>query len=229
MKNKILWGISLLPSAITLIAIYFMDDKVPMHYDLNGNIDRWGSKYENLIFPVIIILTTLLWTLFIRYFKKKQLKSNDEKTVNEAQLNEKVLYYVAYGTSILFTIMQLCFLYSAFKEAKNNMNNMAVDLNAVINILLGIFFILLGNIMPKCKLNSVVGVRTTWSMKNDKTWAESNRFGGISFMISGALVIAESLLISGIASTFVMLGIVVADGIISTIYSYKVYKKYGSI
>jgi uncharacterized membrane protein len=66
-------------------------------------------------------------------------------------------------------------------------------------------------------------------MKNDKTWAESNRFGGISFMISGALVIAESLLISGIASTFVMLGIVVADGIISTIYSYKVYKKYGSM
>lgn len=28
-------------------------DKVPMHYDSVGNIDRWGSKLEILILPVI--------------------------------------------------------------------------------------------------------------------------------------------------------------------------------
>ena len=28
-------------------------DKVPMHYDFAGNIDRWGSKLEILILPII--------------------------------------------------------------------------------------------------------------------------------------------------------------------------------
>ena len=32
-------------------------------------------------------------------------------------------------------------------------------------------------ILPKAKPNSVAGVRTVWAMHNDKTWAESNRFG----------------------------------------------------
>lgn len=65
-----------------------------------------------------------------------------------------------------------------------------------------------------------------WSMKNDITWAKSNRFGGIFFMVSGLIIIIESVFIGGIASTIVMLGVIIIDGIISSIYSYTIYKKH---
>lgn len=79
MKNRILWFFTLLPSFITVIAIKYLPNQIPAHYDIAGNIDRWGSKYEKFIFPVIIILLTLHWYLYINYFKKKQSKSTDEK------------------------------------------------------------------------------------------------------------------------------------------------------
>ena len=59
MKNKILWIVTFIPTIVTAIVLKIMPDQVPMHYDAAGNIDRWGSKYENFIFPVIIIGMTL--------------------------------------------------------------------------------------------------------------------------------------------------------------------------
>ena len=49
--KRIMWAISVISLAGTAVVLQFMPEKVPMHYDLAGNIDRWGSKYENLIFP----------------------------------------------------------------------------------------------------------------------------------------------------------------------------------
>lgn len=80
--------------------------------------------------------------------------------------------------------------------------------------------------MPKCKLNSTVGVRTPWSMKNDKVWADANKFGGKSMIVSGILVVLETIFIGGFTSTLIMIGIVIVDGIVSIIYSYRSYNKY---
>lgn len=225
MKNKVLWILTFLPMIITVIAIRFMEDKVPMHYDMVGNVDRYGSKYEKLIFPIFIILLTLFWSLFLRYFRKKQIIESDEKAIKEAQINEKVIYYVAVGMTILFTLIHCFTMFSSIIETKKNMNTMFIDINVVVNVLLGIFLIVFGNIMPKCKKNSIVGLRTSWSMQNDKTWAVSNRFAGVSLMISGLLIIIESILFGGIMSTIIMLGIIILDGVVSAIYSYKIYKK----
>ncbi len=225
MKNRLLWALALLPSLITLIAIQFMEDIIPAHYNAAGEINRWGSKYESFIFPAFILLMALFWWLLLKYFKKKQLSGFDTNAVREAASNEKVIYYAAVGSTILFFIMQCAFMYSAILESKRDMTTMAIDINLIVNVSLGVLIIIVGNILPKAKRNSVVGVRTPWSMKNDNTWALSNRFGGISFVICGLLIIIESAIIGGIASTFVMLGIIILDGIISTVYSYKVFKK----
>ena len=87
MKNtmkKVMWIISFIPLVITAVVLGFLPDKVPMHYNSEGVIDRWGSKYENLLFPIIIIALTLFWHLFIRYFEKKAIKTQVEKEHKEA-------------------------------------------------------------------------------------------------------------------------------------------------
>ena len=89
--KKVMWVISFIALAGTVIVLQFMPDQVPMHYDAVGNIDRWGSKYENLIFPVIILAMSLFWTLFIRYYEKKAHRSVDEKESAGAKSNAKVL------------------------------------------------------------------------------------------------------------------------------------------
>lgn len=225
-NNTLLWLFTLLPTIITTIVIPFMPDRIPLHYDIHGNIDRWGSKYENYIFPVIIILFTLFWCCLLQYFQKQQLSATAEKEQKEAENNEKIIWLTAVGMALMFGIMHYFIMYSAYMEAKKGMSEMAIDSSVVINVLMGIFIVCLGNILPKAKMNSIAGVRTVWSMENEKTWAVSNRFGGITFVIAGILSIIESFIWGGILSTFIMLGIILCAGIVCVVYSYQAYRKY---
>ena len=64
---------ALIPTIITAAAIPFMSDKVPMHYDVSGNVDRYGSKYENFIFPFSIIAITIFWLILYGIITRKVL------------------------------------------------------------------------------------------------------------------------------------------------------------
>lgn len=48
--KKIMWIVAMIPVVVTSVVLQFMPDIIPMHHDLEGNTDRWGSKTESLIF-----------------------------------------------------------------------------------------------------------------------------------------------------------------------------------
>ncbi len=223
--KKIMWIISFISVAITAAAMTILPDRVPMHSDMAGNIDRWGSKYENFIFPAIILALALTMHLIIRYFEKQTEKGKTEKDREGARSNVKVLGIVGVVMTAMFTVMQCFILYGAYTGAKENAAEMTVNIGKVSCILLGLMFIILGNFMTKTRMNSVVGVRTGWSMYNDTTWQKSNHFSAIVLIIAGLLTILTAMLLkNSLAILLIMLGYLAAAVILSLIYSYKVYK-----
>lgn len=54
--KKIMWIVAMIPVVVTSVVLQFMPDIIPMHHDLEGNTDRWGSKTESFIFPVLFCL-----------------------------------------------------------------------------------------------------------------------------------------------------------------------------
>lgn len=54
--KKWLYYTLMLPLAATLIALPLLPDQIPAHYGADNQVDRWGSKYESLIFPLLTIL-----------------------------------------------------------------------------------------------------------------------------------------------------------------------------
>lgn len=226
MKNKILWIITFLPLLITIAVYPFMEDKVPMHYDIDGNIDRWGSKSELFIFPVAIIFITMFWKLLIIFYEKKQKKSSDEKVIKEASSNAKVLLYVALSQAAMFAIMHCFSLYSTYKESRGNYTEAYIDIGNISCLCIGIILIIAGNVMPKTRINGMVGLRTSWSMENDMTWSVSNRYSGILVVVSGILIIAISCMMKGIGLIAATLSVVIGMAVICSIISYIVYKKY---
>jgi len=223
--KRIMWTISIISLMGTAIVLHFMPEKVPMHYDLAGNIDRWGSKYENLIFPVIILVMALFWTLFIIYYEKKASITVDEKESASARTNAKVIGIVGLSMVAMFTIMQGFILYGAYNEAVSQTTKWSVDIGKVSVVLMGIIFIILGNFMTKTRINSMVGVRVSWSMYNDNTWRKSNRFGAITIMISGILTIITALFVkNSFVSIIITMGYLFIAVILTLVYAYKVYK-----
>lgn len=224
MMKKAMWVISLIALAGTVIVLQFMPDQVPMHYDAVGNIDRWGSKYENLIFPVIILAMSLFWTLFIRYYEKKAHRSVDEKESAGAKSNAKVLGIVGLCMATMFTVMQGFFLYGDYNEAVSGATKWSVDIGKVSVILMGIIFIILGNFLTKTRINSTVGVRIGWSMYNDNTWRKSNRFGAYAIMIAGVVTIIMAVILkNSFGAAMAAVGAVILASVITLVYAHKVY------
>ena len=222
MKNKILWIISVIPLVITLFVLRFLPDEIPAHYDFEGNIDRWGSKYEELIFPIIILVMALFWQLFVWHFDKKAKNAKNEKEALEAKSNKNIILLAAICEAVIFGVMHFVFMYSACKEATGDMTASAFDSFMIINVLFSLMFIIIGNYLPRARQNGLVGLRTGKTMSDEEVWKKANRFAGKLFIIAGLLTVIESLIIGGIASTMIMVGILLVVAIVSSVYAARV-------
>ena len=225
MIKKIMWAVSFLALAGTAVAVQFLPESVPMHYDFEGNIDRFGSRYESFIFPVVIILLSLFWSAFIAYFEKKAANAASEKDREAAKSNATVMSVVGLCMAIMFTVMHGFSEYGKFIYSANGGDKMTVDIGKVSVILMGLMFIVLGNYMTKTRMNSAIGFRMTWSMYNDNTWRKTNRFGAICLMLAGIMTIVFAALIKqSLVSVFIALGLLLAATVITAVYAHKVYK-----
>ncbi len=216
MKNKktLYFILMFLPLLITAAAIGFLPDRIPAHYGFDGQADRWGSKYESFLFPAITIGMGLFMLAMARFAARQEPNGRN---------NEKVCMTAGIVLLTWFNILNCYTLYTSFTQAEN-LSALSLDISQTECILLGILMTVLGNVMPKLKRNSVIGLRTPWSMENDAVWKKCQRFGGISFIISGILCIAAGFAVRGTACLFWMLGILAADTIVCVYYSYRAAK-----
>lgn len=217
MKKRIIFYILMfLPLAAVLVALPFLPEQIPAHYGFDGQVTRWGSKYETLIFPAMAVLLGLIM-LGLAKFSAKQ-----EETGSN---NEKVCLATGIAALALLDAMTAYFLYTEFR-AVENLSSVALDVNQLIFGLIGIAMVILGNIMPKLRMNSVAGLRTAWSMKNEITWKKSQRFGGISFIAGGSAVIVMCFFTKGVACFLWTMAILAVLVVVDTSYSYFLTKKY---
>lgn len=223
--KKAMWIISMLSLIMTAVVLQIMPNSVPMHYNMAGEIDRWGSKYENLIFPGLILALSLFWHLFISYYERKANKSTDEKESAEARSNAKMMKIVGVATAAMHTVMHGFLLYGSYTEAITDATHSAIDIGKVSCILGGILFVVLGNFMPKSKKNHVAGVRISWSMYNDTTWRKSNRFGAVAMMIAGLFTIVTTVFVKAIMALIMMIVYLLAATTIVLLYAHMVYKQ----
>ena len=50
------------PILTAVVGVQFLPDQIPVHYNATGEIDRWGSKYEELVLGVCFSLSGwILW------------------------------------------------------------------------------------------------------------------------------------------------------------------------
>lgn len=213
-KYKIICVLMLISLVGTAVCIAFMPDKVPMHYNMAGQVDRIGSKYEQLILPLSTILLGIFWIAMSKYQSKKGDTGN-----------EKVLLISGIVTLVLFDVMNAYFLYSAFSYTAGKSNDVHINLYMkIISIGIGLLMCVIGNIFPKLTLNSAVGIRTPWSMKNEQIWFKSQRFGAVAFIAGGIVIIIASVFLSDFASMIFALTLLLVLTIGVTVASYVFYK-----
>ena len=225
MKLKIL-NIAVLLVAIlsTLMAISFMPDIIPVHFDIHGAVDRWGSKYEMLLLPVITFSMLLLGEVSVKFLGKAAENSSDEKEKSDAVSNIKVINIVFTVVNVTFTILNFFILYNCYYHL-DGVEVREIDFMRIVTVILGASFIAMGNYMPRSRTNGMIGFRCSWSMYNDVTWQKSNRIGGYVMMIAGIASIFGGLIFGGITAIVIMLISIIASIVVGLAFSYYVYKQ----
>jgi len=202
-----------------------MPDRVPMHYNMAGEIDRWGSKYESFVFPALILAFCLFWHLMIRWFEKKAEKAVLDRERAEAESNARVMTIAGLSVTAVFGVLQLAVLYISHTLANGNGSVSGLDVGRVSCLLLGVLFIVLGNFLPKTRKNRAMGVRVKWSLYNDITWRKSNRFGAFALSAAGILTIVTSLTAGPrkiLPWMFLWLTLAL---VLTLVYAYNVYRQ----
>lgn len=230
MKKKaagiIMWIIAFIPLIITVILYGSLPEKVPMHFDINWNVDRYGHRSELIFACAAYLLMPLLFSVFIRGFERKAAGTEDEKAKAGFMSNVRVVTVIGIFTSLILTVTFICILIFMLKTISNTGTALSYDPTRPIVILMGILLMVIGNFLPKTRRNSIVGLKCGWTYYNDVTWQKSNRFAALLIMGLGAFTIAMVMIMpDALIVLFIMMGLMFLIMIVSLVYAYRIYKE----
>ena len=153
----------------------------------------------------------------------KRQKPFDQNSIPRS--NEDFLLLCANIGLGIFNLLTFFFLYTSYHQVED-LSRTPVDINQLIYGVLGFFMILIGNYMPKLRKNRMIGLRTSWSMKNEITWKKCQHFGGISFLIAGILIMISCFFTKGLYCVLWSSIILVIVVILDILYSWQIAQKY---
>lgn len=162
-----------------IVALFGTDGPVPMHFNIAGDVDRWGDRSElALVIGLMALISagaggSLAWSA---------------RSADDAR--RRGLSWAIGITLATTTLMTAMFAWIGGAGAGAAGETPRVTLMFVCLLLAGI-----GAVMGKVPPNALVGLRTPWSLNSRLAWEKSNRLAGRLFFWGGlaGLLIAPLL------------------------------------
>ena len=205
--TKIIMLALILIAIILAIAVYpKLPDKVASHWNAKGEVDGYMPRFwATAMLPLILIGCFLL---FLVLPKIDPFKRNIKKF-------EK--YY-----DLIIILVMLFLLYVYILTIIYNFG-VKFNMNYAMLPALAILFFFIGAILPKCKRNWFLGIRTPWTLSSDKVWEKTHKLGAVLFKALAVIILismffAEQAMLLFICSLILII-------LIIFVYSYLEYKK----
>ncbi len=197
--------IILLPIVFVLIKWNTIPDTIPIHFNVSGEVDQYGNKLFLIIAPAIIFL--LQWVGVVdAHFKNKKSPLK--------QPYVKVMSWVCASVSFAISIMMY-----------NAAIGKLMTVHRTLPLVIGMIFVIMGNLMPKFQKNTFAGLRVKWTLANSDVWFKTHRFCSRVAVVTGfAIMILGAFENTAIAFP-IMWGLVILTVLIPTVYSYILYKR----
>jgi len=205
LKNTLL-NVCIIAVAILLSVLSYssLSPEIAIHWTNDEVTGTTPKLLGVLLVPIIMIAIYLILSLL---FKTDPRKENLSGKLKKISISTILLLLFSVHTTVL-----------AVGLGYN------LDRNIVSGLIIGTVMMILGNIMPQAKQNFIFGLRTPWTLSNDKVWAISNRFTGKLFFGAGFLITLSVIIIPQHNFVFTI-SLVLLVAVIGTIHSFVVYKR----
>lgn len=196
-------------SFVAGLYLYFyseMPEQMASHWNVQGEVDGYMSKFLGLFLMPIVLLGMFL--LFLIIPKIDPLKANIEK------FRKYFDWFILAITLFMLYVYALTILWSMDKRF-----NMTLALIPAFALL----FYYLGIMVGNAKRNWFIGIRTPWTLSNEKVWDKTHKLASKLFRMAAVIVLA-GIFFPKYGIWFLLVPILVAS-LYPVVYSYFEYRK----
>ena len=201
LKTLIITGIIiLLPLIWGLIAYPTLPDQIPIHFDFADNVDGYGSKiFVLLISPMMLLIQ---WAAIV----EAQIRSKKEE-IKDGYI--QCLSWTCAACAIACGVV----LYNCIKGD-------LLTAQRLVPIIVGVVFIIMGNVTPKQKRNKWIGIRIKWTFDDPDNWMKTHRLFGKVSVLCGLAMIGLSFVKNISIAYAIMFALMLCAVFVPVAYSY---------
>lgn len=204
----LLWLIILMPNLLLWLIWNQIPQTIPTHYNFWGEPDVYGDKTILIwLIPIVSFFLYLLLFFIPMIDPKKRIENMGKK------------YFTL--RIILLTMISSILIVFLFACAKPEIS----FIGGIFHIL-SVFLIFLGNYLQTIKPNYFIGIRTPWTLHNEKIWQLTHRLGARVYMIGGFLLLLASLFLNKQSIHAIFFSCLLVILLIPFFFSFIYYMKY---
>lgn len=205
-KELPLLAIVLLPFIYLAYMWNEFPSRVPLHWNINGEVDRYGDKVELMIFPIVLpLLTYLIFKIGPLIDPKNRLNKMGGK-----------LQAIKFLLTTLMSTLALFIIYSAKNQSFINPNHAI--------LLIGLLYLISGNYFKTIKANYSIGIRTPWTLESEVVWKETHKLAGKMWFVGGLVVILSSVILENKLNLKLFMVVTAIITLIPVIYSFMKFQ-----
>jgi len=206
-----------------LLACAFAWSRLPehpaVHWNLHGEVDRYGTRLGILVTgPLILLGTFLLAEVLLRVDPKRAAaRRNTEATPGERE-----------GTIDTIVAVVLALLALAHGLSLLAAAGLLTDPPRAHALLLAGFLLVAGNFFARLRPSWFVGIRTPWTLSSDDVWRRTHRLAGRLMVPAGLLGIPLALALPGARALVIVVLLTLASLCGPAIWSYFAWRSRGA-
>lgn len=207
--TRLVWLVALFPVIYIILIWKQLPEKVAMHFDINGEPDRYGNKTE------LALMTGILFVLSVGvYYLLANINRIDPKRY--AMENTSRFRKIGFAVAVFMSGLTCFIIYSSINGGSKIDTSLIL---AAVSFLLAV----IGNYMPNLKPNYFAGMRLPWTLEDPENWKATHALAGKIWFIGGILLGIGCFVLPAKAAFVVFMTGVVAMVLIPAVFSWQFY------
>lgn len=154
-----------------------LPERVPVHWALDGTIERYGGRVEGvLLLPLLSLIIYILLRTLPRF---------DPGRANYAHFTRPYALIRSATLALLAAIYAVSLLVGL---------GYPLDMTRIVPVLVGGLLIVIGSVLGKLRPTWFVGICTPWTLSSARSWGKTHRLGGWAFIVAELLMVVGGLL-----------------------------------
>ncbi len=193
----------LLPLVFTSLVYDQLPQQMAIHFDLRGNPDSYASKaFATIALPLLLAILNIVMQIAL-------------KTDPKRDPQEKIYLLSRWALPVISSIINpLVLLFSL---------GIPVRIEKIVPLMVSLFFLVIGNYLPKCKQNYTIGIKLPWTLASETNWKKTHRFAG--WVWTGASIVLIVLVLLDRFAAYSFFAIVIVMIVIPPLYSFLLSRK----